>query len=205
MSFRRRICTFRAFDVFRVAPGKAKRNWSKSIDTNKNKPCRYHLLNEISLAGEMDDDLTFGTSVWSTSDPVLPPPHKESIPIIGPSTSTTQNDPFDDFDDFGHAVQTSMQENDDFGDFGEFGFAQEEIVEGFPSDGFTEEDRAPVPVSASTQRLILDPMPSREELEMQVNDILRPIWGDVDISEVTSQKKIREVEGIGQILVTPER
>jgi len=116
-----------------------------------------------------------------------------------------QNDPFDDFDDFGHAVQTSMQENDDFGDFGEFGFAQEEIAEGFPSDGFTEEDRAPVPVSASTQRLILDPMPSREELEKQVNDILRPIWGDVDISEVTSQKKIREVEGIGQILVTPER
>jgi hypothetical protein len=148
----------------------------------------------------MDDDLTFGASVWGASEPVIPPSHNQSIPII-PSTSSIQIASSDDFDDFGPSVQTAVEENNefgDFGDFGEFGDVQGEIIQDFPHDTFTEEVPRPGPLK-------LDPMPSREEFSKQVNDILRPIWGDVDISQVTSQEDIRQVEGIGQILVTPER
>jgi hypothetical protein len=53
--------------------------------------------------------------------------------------------------------------------------------------------------------LKLDPLPSRLELAEQVNEILEPIWGYGDPSEILTDEGIREVDGISQILVTSER
>jgi Domain of unknown function (DUF5102) len=150
----------------------------------------------------MDDDLTFGTSVWDSSDPVFPPSN-EGIISIAPPTHTNSSDQFDDFDDFGPpAPTTTAEESEDFGDFGDFGEVQEANVQDFNHEVFTDEVPAPGP---SYEPLKLDPMPSRADLIKQVDDILGPIWGDVDISQVTTREGIRQVEGIGQILDTPER
>ncbi|KAJ7498712.1 hypothetical protein FB451DRAFT_1384504 [Mycena latifolia] len=56
----------------------------------------------------------------------------------------------------------------------------------------------------SWEPLRLDPLPDKGDLREQVDIILAPIWGDVDISSVTTNEGIREVEGITQILVNPE-
>lgn len=148
----------------------------------------------------MDDDFILGASVWNTpSDPIiLPPPNKEKAAVIPPSPVSQ----FDDFDDFGPPAQSAPTEevDDDFGDFGDFG---EE--EGDFGDVEFEDVRIPGPSRVDWEPLRLDPMPSREDLEKGVNEILGPIWGSEDISEVTTSEGIREVEGINQILVTPER
>ena len=160
----------------------------------------------------MDDDFTFAASVWSTSEPVnLLPTPKQTLHDISPSSdfAPRQDSHFDDFDDFGTPSQTAEAdvEDDDFGDFGDFGEGEEIAI---PSEfgeevGFGEEVRIPGPSShAYWEPLRLDPMPSRAVLEDHVNDILAPIWGE-DISDVTIGEGIREVEGISQILVTPER
>ncbi|KAJ7682582.1 hypothetical protein DFH06DRAFT_1161578, partial [Mycena polygramma] len=154
-----------------------------------------------------DDDLTFGTSVWGSSEPALPPPSQPKF--ISPPQ--TQMDDFDD-DDFGSPTETArpaVEEEEDFGDFGDFGDAEENP----PGPEFSEsEDFGEIPVAgpsifqtpSSWDALNLDPMPSREDLREQVDGILAPIWGNTDISQVTTKEGIREVEGINQILVNPE-
>lgn len=151
----------------------------------------------------MDDDI-FGASVWgSSSEPVFPPPSQPNF------ISTAQLDDFDD--DFGSPTETAKPvggDDDDFGDFGDFGDAEDnppgpEFAE---SEGFGDE----IPVAGpsfqtSWEPLNLDPLPSKVDLREQVDDILAPIWGNVDISQVTTKDGIREVEGVAQILMNPER
>jgi hypothetical protein len=58
----------------------------------------------------------------------------------------------------------------------------------------------PGPVSP----LDLDPMPERDDLVRQVNEIMDPIFGE-DVTELMTQQPLREREGLDQILVTSER
>ncbi|KDQ64328.1 hypothetical protein JAAARDRAFT_201685 [Jaapia argillacea MUCL 33604] len=150
----------------------------------------------------MDDDL-FGPSVWGLSDvsPISPPDTKGHVPF---STQAPENE-FDEFDDFGAPAESTTDggpEDDDFGDFGDFGEAPEM---GFSEEvGFGEEVRIAGPSTRDWQPLQLDPFPSREELQEQIDVILAPLWGDKDISQVTTDEDVRRVEGLSQILVTPE-
>ena len=48
-------------------------------------------------------------------------------------------------------------------------------------------------------------MPSRSELEEQIEEILSPLWADDDLDGAFTDEDIREVGGINQILITPER
>lgn len=159
----------------------------------------------------MDDDLTFGASVWGADEPpslsivssTTPKPSLDDDAI--PSSGSAD---FDDFDDFGPsetaaAGQDIAGEDDDFGDFGDFGDAAAS-----PTD-FSE-----VPVAGpSTLRidtdwepLSLDPLPDRRKLEQDINDILEPVWDDEQLLEqVFTKDGIRDVEGVNQILVTHER
>jgi hypothetical protein len=154
----------------------------------------------------MDDDLTFGVSVWAT--PIDPPPLPPPPANVGNDSVSTftavEEDSFDDFNDFGAPIQAAASgdaEDDEFGDFGE---SQGEVVEGFDDDDFVEEQTAG-PSHATWEPLRLNPMPSRAELHNQVNALLEPIFGSGDMSQVTTDQDIREIEGIGQILTTPER
>lgn len=177
----------------------------------------------------MDDDVTFGSSVWATpaTGPMTlsPSSHEDKLPPFDPPASSPtsgQDDQFDDFDDFGppaDSVQADSAQDDDFGDFGDFGDVEESSVtvvsgsggfEGFTDDtGFEDPFQAAGP---STSRrgwtpLQLDPqnLPERSELEEQIEEILEPLWADDDLSEVFTDEDIREVGGINQILITPER
>ena len=147
----------------------------------------------------MEDDLEFGSSVWG-----LP-----SDPIRLPSIPATLAPPLDDgFADVGEpAKPSSADDEDDFGDFGDFGEAQEvaDAADFGEEVAFGEEVRIPPPAEADWEPLRLHPMPSRSELRKQVDDILAPIWAEHDISQVTTDDDIRDVEGINQILVTQER
>jgi hypothetical protein len=156
----------------------------------------------------MDDDLTFGVSVWATPiDPHPPPPQPENVGNDSVSTfaAVDDGDSFDDFDDFGAPIQAAASgdaEDDEFGDFGE---SQGEVVEGFADDDFVEEEQSAGPSHATWEPLRLNPMPPRAELHKQVNALLEPIFGYGDMSQVTTDEDIREIEGIGQILTTPQR
>jgi hypothetical protein len=157
----------------------------------------------------MDDDLTFGTSVWNTSEPVtidnsLP----STISFVGDAISGQPQPTFDDdFDDFGSSTKTQdvPSEDDDFGDFGDFG----EVVEldDPPATSLAQADdfRIAGPSSHGWRPLSLNPFPSRSELENTINEALSPIWNYEDIADVTTDDPIREVEGLAQILTTPSR
>ena len=144
----------------------------------------------------MDDDLIFGTSVWGITDTLdLGPPQTKSSTF-----SESSEDPFDDFDDPVETTHTGTAD-DDFGDFGDFG-----QVEATGSSGFEEFGTAMSLAGPSEWfPLKVDPLPSRQELTEQLNEILQPIWGDAEASSIFMDEGIREVEGVSQILVTPER
>lgn len=153
----------------------------------------------------MDDDFTFGASVWGASDPIAAP-----LPIVKPPSAVFGAANDDDFDDFGSPPQTAVTaaaDDDDFGDFGDFDDAQEMP----PADGFDDDAAfADVPVAGPSsysdwEPLRLAPMPSRPELEDNINAILGPLWAGQSMSDVATDDEIREREGINQILVTPER
>ncbi|KAA1466755.1 hypothetical protein DENSPDRAFT_51671 [Dentipellis sp. KUC8613] len=163
----------------------------------------------------MDDDLTFGASVWATpgAAPISlsPPPLVPPLPTF-PSTDLDDNDApqdsFDDFDDFGAppAPAPSGGDDDDFGDFGDFGDAEASGgAGGFAA--FEDQSRiaGPSSVSQDWRPLRLDPFPPRAELEAQIDDILSPFWAHDDLAQVLSDDDIREVGGLSQILSTPER
>jgi hypothetical protein len=155
----------------------------------------------------MDDDFSF-SSIWGApSDPLpLPSPLKETI--IPPtfdfpaSSSSSQDD--DDFDDFGTARTGPSDAQDD--DFGDFGDAQEMTTPAdFENVGFDQARIAePTIPESDWEPLRLDPMPSRADLRARLDELLGPIWAD-DISEFTTAEDIRQVEGVSQILITPER
>ncbi|KAK0461942.1 uncharacterized protein EV420DRAFT_1665579 [Desarmillaria tabescens] len=130
----------------------------------------------------MDDDITFGVSVWSSSAPISilqdNPFGDRASSTTDPFHSQPADDDFDDFDDFGPPAQdvAPSVEDDDFGDFGDFD---------------------------TTESIPLDPVPSRSQLVQDIDDILGPLW-PTGITEVTTDDPIREMEGISQILVTSE-
>jgi len=157
----------------------------------------------------MEDDFSF-TSIWGApSDPsTIPSILKETIvpPAIDfPPSFSSSSLGDDDFDDFGTArTGTSDAQDDDFGDFGDFGDAEEmEAPADFENVGFAQEEQSAI-VESDWEPLRLDPMPSKEDLHIQLDEMLGPVWAD-DISEFTTAEDIRQVEGISQILVTPER
>jgi len=149
----------------------------------------------------MDDDLTFGVSVWDTiasPEGVSPIKTPTSIPhSIQPPESDGPG--FDDFEDFNTAPTSAVEAQDDFGDFEEFG-ENTTVTPNFDNQTFLR-----TPPERDWQSLRLDPLPGRSELEAEIHRILEPLWADEDISEVTTDDPIREIEGVAQILVTPER
>jgi len=162
----------------------------------------------------MDDDVTFGTSVWGSVEPssatVSKPQQQKGNVLASGAGGIEVDDGFDDFDDFSAPVQASdtfvSGDDDDFGDFGD----AEEVPAGsdfqFQSE-FVQPEAGPSSHAASTswQPLRLSPPLDREKLEAEVNNILEPLWADLDRLQVTSNEPIREKEGVSQILVTPER
>lgn len=183
----------------------------------------------------MDDDLTFGASVWATPEPTGDPPTTTAADPTSSPTNPKRKPPapltleddnfanddtqFDDFgdDEFGapaEAVQFEDAQEDEFGDFDDF---EEAPAAGNDSGGFGEavsfhdvefEDpfAAPGPSRFKPWQLLkLDPVPSYPDLQDEIYEILDPIWADEDISRVTTDDPMREVEGVGQILVTPSR
>jgi hypothetical protein len=147
------------------------------------------------------NDFSFDNSVWSTGDS-----------FAAPSSSTAQNVPVADdaFDDFGDpAPVLSSADDDGFGDFGDFGEvgASEgfgfEDTGGFGNGGFGDtvfQQKPPV----SWEPLQVDPLPSREELFSELNDLLEPIFAHIDLDLILTQEPIRQAEGLNQVLTTPE-
>jgi hypothetical protein len=177
----------------------------------------------------MDEDLTFGASVWGTTldDPIATrlaniTSLSSSESPVPPSPSPSQ-DRLDDYDDFHTPPQTqnpSIAQEDDFGDFGDFGeteglegggdfghdtdFGQDGDFGDFSEDATLHEEPIPGPSHTVWEPLRLNPLPSEEGLERQINRILDPVWIR-DISLLTTDDDIRQAEGVSQILVTPER
>ncbi|CAK5262837.1 unnamed protein product [Mycena citricolor] len=148
-----------------------------------------------------DDDFTFGSSVWGSSEPVT---------LAPPAQSTFFPPPSDDFDDFGSPTETAdtnaAVEDDDFGDFGDFDDAGGGGTE-FGDDasgGFGGTAEAGPSFAASWTPLRLESSPNRDRLRGDIDEILAPVWANVDFSQVITSDGIREVEGISQILINPE-
>lgn len=152
----------------------------------------------------MEDDISFGASVWGAPTDFAPVLSINRVP------STSTDDGFDDFDDYRTPAETVVasgdEGDDDFGDFGDFGDAQTiGGVHSFVEEAAFDEDvRIPGPSGAEWEPLQLDPLPSRQELQQQVDEILGPLWATMDLSQL-SDEQIREAEGLSQTLVTPER
>ncbi|PCH41465.1 hypothetical protein WOLCODRAFT_137405 [Wolfiporia cocos MD-104 SS10] len=154
----------------------------------------------------MDDDFSLGASVWGA--PASPfAPAKPLAPAFSP-ISPASADGFDDFDDFTTPAETIVasgdEAEDDFGDFGDFGEAAQGAP-AFEDAAFGDEDpRVPGPSSgADWEPLRLDPLPPRQDLQDQVDEILGPLWATIDMSLLTDED-IRQVSGLNQTLVTPE-
>src|SRR5258707_296941 len=154
----------------------------------------------------MDEDI--GTSIWaseSTSGRVSlsSPGH----PIF-PRPSPTANQ-FDDLDGFvtQKDVSGGDDDDDDFGEFAEFGQA-EATTEDIGKSGYFLDPPVPAAGSSSScdwEPLQFDPHPSRQTLEAQIEEILGPLWNTDDTSRALTDEDVREVGGLAQILVTPDR
>ncbi|KAI0650587.1 hypothetical protein C8Q79DRAFT_944323 [Trametes meyenii] len=161
----------------------------------------------------MDDDIAFTASVWGAPADLVPPLAVKPPTFAELSPGPSTQDDFDDFDNFGTPAETiagsGEDGEDDFGDFGDFGETQQIPVTpgGFSSFGGTTYDEPESlggPSFVSDWRpLRLDPLPPREVLQDQVDDILRPLWENDDTSHLT-EDVLREVGGINQTLVTSE-
>ena len=154
----------------------------------------------------MDDDLTFGASVWGSTEPVDILQTSSQTTQQSNQTLTTERDDFDDFDDFGSPTANTAQismEDDDFGDFGDADDSSAPTAFA-DSTGFAENPIAG-PSRVGWEPLHLDPFPGRDELVEQIDEIMEPIWRTYPASEYTTGEGIRDVEGANQILVTSER
>jgi len=148
----------------------------------------------------MDDDMTFGASVWAASEPLNANSIFKSDPPL--NFDDTISDDFDDFGALDEIPGTDLKD-DDFGDFGD---ADIGLTLAFGEAGGFEEDlRIPGPSSQNWRPLQLDPFPSRSSLEKELSETLGPIWNCEDISVVTTDEAIREVEGSAQILISQSR
>ena len=144
----------------------------------------------------MDDD--FGSSVWAT-------PATGVISLLSPNVSTTISQ-YDDFDEFGLQEEVSIREDDDddFGDFGDFGQAEDTTEEFGGSSGFKEPELEAA-AGSDWEPLRFDSHPSRQRLETQIEEVLGPLWSNDDVGEALTDEDVREVGGLAQILVTPDR
>ncbi|KAH9938365.1 uncharacterized protein B0H18DRAFT_966808 [Fomitopsis serialis] len=142
----------------------------------------------------MDED-AFG-SVWGA-----PAPSPLALKPIATAFSSgpTSTDGFDDFDDFGTPAETiatsALWRGTGPGE-----------VPAFAEDvGFGEEVRISGPSTSASdwEPLRLHPLPSRPELQEQVDHILAPLWASIDDSQLTDED-IRQTGGLNQTLVTPE-
>ncbi|KAI0638333.1 hypothetical protein C8Q77DRAFT_1090611 [Trametes polyzona] len=160
----------------------------------------------------MEDDIAFTASVWGApAEPV--PPLAVKPPTFTASPGPSTQDDFDDFDDFGTPAETATGSgddgDDDFGDFGDFGETAQipPTPSGFSSFGgatYDEPESFGGPSFTTEWRpLQVHPLPSRETLQEQVDEILGPLWAHDDTSHLT-EDAIREVGGLSQTLVTPE-
>ena len=162
----------------------------------------------------MDDD--FGSSVWATPASRLVSLSSPDYPTY-PQASFTVNPRFDDLDGFGTQKDEPRggdgsggddDDDDEFGDFGDFGQA-EGITEGSGNSGNFSDPAAAVPVAGSSSQdwepLCFDPHPSRQMLEVQIEEMLGPLWNADDTSQALTDEDVREVGGLAQILVTPDR
>ena len=149
----------------------------------------------------MDED--FGTSIWATTTTAT----SSTAPVSSPVYPTFTQSSFD-LDDFGTQNDDSGlgDDEDDFGDFGEFGQA-ESTSEEIGNSGHFGEPAVSVAASSSWgwEPLHFDPHLSRHTLEAQIEEILGPLWNADDTSQVLTDEDVREVGGLAQILVTPER
>jgi hypothetical protein len=153
----------------------------------------------------MDED--FGTSVWGTATPDIVSLSSPAYPTFPQSSFTVSQ--FDDLDGFGTQKDVSGGEDDDddFGDFGEFGQAEEGTTEEIENSSHFSEPAGSVAGSSSRdwEPLHFDPHPSRRTLEAQIEEILGPLWNTDDTSQALTDEDVREVGGLAQILVTPDR
>ena len=151
----------------------------------------------------------WGTSIWDTpSDPTpsIPPLGKLDHPTFPAAEPPPV--PLYDFDDLGAASQP-VPDDDDFGEFGD----SQEGGQGLSFDDgdsgvFREVDRIPVelaPTSPTWEPLRLHPLPPPVELAQHVQEVLEPIWARVSPEEIMTSQDIRQVEGLGQVLVTADR
>lgn len=155
----------------------------------------------------MDDDLTFGASVWGADVPSPFPPTKLKPPTLSLEddfiSTPNGDDGFDDFEDFG-PTETVAGDEDDFGDFGD---AIEDIAvtpADFPETPVAGPSKSQM--SKQWEPLRLDPFPDRQQLERDIDEILEPVWDDEEAQEqVFTKDGIRDIEGVNQILVTNER
>jgi hypothetical protein len=149
----------------------------------------------------MDED--FGTSIWATATTAT----SSSVPLSSPVYPTFTQPSFD-LDGFGEQQDDSGlgDDDDDFGDFGEFGQA-EGTTEEIGNSGHFSEPAVSAAGSSSWdwEPLQVDPHPSRQTLEAQIEEILGPLWNTDDTSQVLTDEDVREVGGLAQILVTPDR
>lgn len=145
----------------------------------------------------MDED--FGTSIWATtaSDRVSLSSPKHPT-FLQPSLTVNQ------FDD----VSAGDDDDDEFGDFGDFGQAEGTTEDIGNSSGHFSEPAASGAGSSSSwdwEPLQFDPHPSRQTLEAQIEEILGPLWNADDTSQTLTDEDVREVGGLAQVLITPDR
>lgn len=151
----------------------------------------------------MDED--FGTSMWATATSDRLSLSSPDYPTF-PQPSLTVNQ-FDDLDGFGTQKDVSAEDDDDeFGDFGDFGQA-ESTTEDIGNSGFSEPAASVAGPSSpwDWEPLQFDPHPSTQALEAQIEEILGPLWDADDTSQALTDEDVREVGGLAQVLVTPDR
>lgn len=148
--------------------------------------------------------MDWGTSVWDTSSEPINDLLLSTAKLSTPSIATPQVDSFNDFDDFGETVEPGTDDfGDDFGDFGEGGdntatFDNADV-------GRFQETQSFVPPPAIWEPLHLDPLPPPAELRSMVEEMLNAVWPLSNPADVMTDEDIRQVEGLNQILVGPER
>ncbi|KZS97881.1 hypothetical protein SISNIDRAFT_481762 [Sistotremastrum niveocremeum HHB9708] len=150
----------------------------------------------------MEEDFSFG-SVWASNTPST-----SFHSALSPPTSETEipDPPLDEFDEFA-APESTDNNDDDFADFADF-VSNDNFVDdsqfGPMSDFSPLPPEVENPFQDSWQPLRLEPQLSARAIEERVTELLSPLWPQSFEEGDFSREGIREVEGLQQVLVTPE-